>query len=253
MKYLELLDEIDSEVLRRKDFLGAILKVNPNYNTGSINRHFSKLLSSGIIESVGEDLYIQVTPVTARYHYTYMTPSLEFSEIEILLSTEFPLVDFIILETIQLNEFLNHQISMNTIIVMVERLLMDAVFERLNGKFPSILFAPKPEEYQRYGSNGTIIVDKLCSRYPKNLKQKHRYSIEKLIVDLFAEKVIKMMVSIGDYPEALDVAFKRYVVNETRLFNYAKSRYVETEIRMMIRNQTSIRLFTEEGIRRNVK
>ena len=253
MKYLELLDEIDLEVLRRQDFLGAILKLDSNYNTASFNRHFSKLLSLGLIESVGEDMYIKVTPDTARYHYTYMTPSLELSEIEIYLSTEFPLVDFIILETIQLNEFLNHQISLNTIIVMVERLLMDAVFERLKVKFPSILFAPKPEEYQRYGSNGTIIVSKLSSRYPKNLKQKHRYSVEKLVVDLFAEKIIKMMVSIGDYPEALDTAFKRYIVNETRLFNYAKSRYVDTEIRMMIRNQTSIRLFTEEGIRQNAK
>jgi len=248
LKYLELLDEIDSEVLHRQDLFGAILRLDPNYNTGSFNRHFSKLLSSGFIESVGEDLYIKVTPDTARYLYTYMTPSLELSEIEIFLSTEFPLVDFIILETIQLNEFLNHQISLNTIIVMVERLLMDAVFERLKVKYPSILFAPKPEEYQRYGSNGTIIVDKLSSRYPKNLKQRHRYSIEKLVVDLFAEKLIKMMVSIGDYPDALDIAFKRYIVNETRLFNYAKSRYVDTEMRMMIRNQTSIRLFTEEGI-----
>ena len=253
MKYLELLDEINSKVLHRQDFLGTILKFDPNYNTASFNRHFSKLLSSGFIENIGEDLYIKVTPDTARYLYTYMTPSLELSEIEIFLSTEFPLVDFIILETIQLNEFLNHQIALNTIIVMVERMLMEAVFERLKVKFPSVLFAPKPEEYQRYGSNGTIIVDKLCSRYPKNLKQRHRYSLEKLIVDLFAEKVIKMMVSIGDYPEALDIAFKRYIVNETRLFNYAKSRYVDTEIRMMIRNQTSIRLFTQEGIRRNAK
>lgn len=244
MKYAEIMENINSKVFRRQDFLGEILKSNPNYNVGSFNRHFSKLSSSGLIECVGEDLYTVVTPDTARQIYTYQALNPELSDVEAFLNMKFPLVDFVVWETVQLNEFLNHQIAQNTIIVMVERMLMDAVFEQLKLKFPSTLFTPKPDEYQRYWRDGTVLVEKLSSRYPKNPKQRRRCSIEKLIVDLFAEKTVKAIVSISDYPEALEIAFMRYIINETRMFNYAKSRYVDKEIRRMIKNQTSIRLYT---------
>jgi hypothetical protein len=253
LKYAEIIKDIGSEVFSRKDLLKAVKERNPSYNAGSFNRQFSKLLSSGQIGRTGEDMYIAVTPETSRQIYTHASPSKELLGVEAFLSTEFYLADFIAWETIQLNEFLNHLLAQNAVIVMVERMLMDAFYERLKGEFTSVLFSPKPEDYQRYRSNGAIIVEKLSSRYPKNPKQRHGYSIEKLIVDLFAEKIIKETVSYGDYPAALELIFQRYRVNETKLFNYARSRYVDAEIRMMIKSETSIRLYTDERGRRNAQ
>ena len=246
MKYLSVLDDIKSGIFCRQDILEAFLKIDPEYNIASFNRHFSRLAFSGYIENVGENLYIKVTADTARKFYKYKDSSMEMAAVESFLGKEFPLADFIVFETVKLNEFFIHQIAQNTIIVMVERMLMDAVFEELNEKFPSVMFAPTIEEISRYGIDCSIIIVKLHTRYPKNTKQKRGYSIEKLIVDLFAEKVLEAFLNQDDYPAALETAFKQYRINETRLFNYAKSRRVDTEIRTMIRDKTGIKLYTDK-------
>ena len=247
LKYVSVLNDISSDTFQRRDVLDALLRTHPDYNVSSFSRHFSKLLSYGAMENVGEDLYIKVSHGTAKELYTYKTPGSELIDVKSFLCSEFPLADFLVWETIQLNEFINHQIAQNTIIVMIEHMLMDAAFERLKGKFPTTLFSPTPMDYMRYGRNGTIAVQRLSYRYPKNPKQKHGYSIEKLIVDLFAEKIINSFVNADDYPAALETAFMRYRINETRLFNYARTRRVDAEIQTMIREQTAIRLYTDKG------
>lgn len=44
------------------------------------------------------------------------------------IEDEFPLVDFVCFESVQLNEFLNHMIAQNTFFIMVERDALDSVF-----------------------------------------------------------------------------------------------------------------------------
>jgi len=80
-------------------------------------------------------------------------------------------------------------------------------------------FSPTPEDYLRYGRKGVILVQKLNYRYPKNPKQKHDVSIEKLIVDLFAERIVRAIVSTGDYPAALETALN--YVKKVSLLDFA--------------------------------
>ena len=248
MKYATVLNDIKSDVFCREDVLEAILRMNPEYNTGTFNRHFSRLLLRGGMESVGENLYTKVHPDTARKTYIYSDPSVELSSVELSLDTIFPRADFLLLETTSFNEFLNHQIAQNTIIVMVERMLMDAFFEQLKEQFPSVLFAPTPDDFVKYGRNGSVVVVKLSARYPKNPVQKRSFSIEKLAVDIFAERIIKEFISLDDYPTALEIIFKKYRINETRLFNYARARRVDMEIRAMINDRTKIELYTDKRL-----
>ena len=246
MKYATVLNDIKSDVFCREDVLEAILRMNPDYNSRAFNRHFSRLLLHGCMESVGENLYAKVCPDNARKTYIYSDPGVELSSIELTLDTNFPRADFLLLETTKLNEFFNHQIAQNTIIVMVERMLMDAFFEQLKEQFPSVLFAPTPNDFAKYGKNGSIVIEKLSARYPKNPVQKRSFSIEKLVVDLFAERILKEFINLDDYPLALEIIFKKYRVNETRLFNYARARRVDMEIRAMINDKTRIELFTDK-------
>ena len=246
MKYATVLDDIKSDVFCREDVLEAILRMNPNYNTGAFNRHFSKLFHCGGMECVGENLYIKVRPEASRKTYIYSSPSVELSSVEQLLEAVFPRADFLVIETTKLNEFFNHQIAQNTIIVMVERMLMETFFEKLKEQFQSVLFAPTSDVITKYGRNGSVIVEKLSARYPKNPVQKRSFSIEKLAVDLFAERIIKEFTNLGDYPSALEIIFKKYKINETRLFNYARTRRVDIEIRAMINDKTKIELYTEK-------
>jgi len=248
MKYAVALNEIKSDVFCREDVLEAILRINPDYNTGAFNHHFSKLLLCGCMERVGENLYIKVCPKTARKAYICSRPSMELLSVESLLDTTFPLAEFLVLETTMLNEFLNHQIAQNTIVVMVERMLMDAFFELLKEKHESVLYAPTPDDFMKYGRKGSIVIVKLSVRYPKNPVQKRCFSIEKLTVDLFAERILKEFINAGDYPTALEIIFEKYSINETRLFSYAKMRRVDMDIRAIISERTKIKLYTDKGL-----
>ena len=245
MKYAKALNYLQNDSFSRQDVLNAFRIYNPEYNDKSFNRHFTKLLSQDIISRVGENTYIISDYGKTKGYYTYDTQSEELEKVELLLSEKFPHVDFIIWESISLNEFIEHHISINTIVITVEKTIMDSVFHYLKDKFPSVLLAPSSEDIARYSKEGSIIINKLNYRYPKNPKQKHRCSIEKLIVDMFSEKTIKSIVSRGDYPvTALETIFERYKINETKLFSYAKTRHVEKKIRHLIDVRTKIKLFT---------
>ncbi|MCL2785929.1 MAG: hypothetical protein FWD81_01725 [Methanomassiliicoccaceae archaeon] len=252
MRYATVLNEMEEDTFSRQDLLGALLRKYPDYNAGSFNRHLSKMISRGILESVGENMYITVSLGTARDVYVYDEPSTELSDVESFLNTEFPLADILVWETGQLNEFLDHLTAQSMVIVMVERMLMDAVFERMKERFTSVLFAPGPSDLRRYGGNGTIVINRLSSRYPKNSKHRHGYSIEKLAVDLFAERTMEAFVNADDRPTALEVAFRRYRVNETKLFNYARTRRVDAEIREAI-GRANIKLHRGKGDTHNAK
>jgi len=247
MKYTRALNYLKSDLFSRQDVLDSFRKFNPEYNDKSFNRHFTKLLSKDVISRAGENIYTRSDYGKTKGCYSYDTPSEEFEEIESLLTKEFPLTDFIIWESISLDEFSKHQVTMNTIIIMVEKEVMESFFYYLKDKFPSVLLAPSSEDIKRYRKNGTIVIGKLSYRYPKNTKQKNCCSIEKLVVDMFSEKAIKSIVSKDDYPEVLETMFERYKINETKLFSYAKARCVDEKIYSMINEQTKVKLVTNSN------
>lgn len=50
------------------------------------------------------------------------------------------------------------------------------------------------------------------------------------------------MVSRGDYPMMLEDMFKKYTINQTKLFRYAKRRNKYEELVEYIRDNTNIKL-----------
>jgi hypothetical protein len=244
MKYAEVVNDMGRDTFRRRDLLNALLKKYPAYNTGSFNRHLSRMLSNGLIENIGRDTYIVASHGTGKEAYVYKHPSKLFSEVSSFLVSEFPLAEFLIYETGQLNEFFEHQIAQNIIVVATEKMLTDAMFERMKGKFHSVLLSPDPEDLRRYAEDGSVIVERLSSRYPKNRTEKHHHSVEKLMVDIFAEKTMRSFFSAGDYRSALENMFRKYKVDETGMFNYAKVRYADKKIRDMLRD-AAVKLHTD--------
>jgi hypothetical protein len=245
MIYAAVLKDMTDVAFRREDVLNAVLKKYPEYNVSSFNRHFSRMLSKDLIENVGRNLYIATSPDIAKRTYLYEQTSAQFSDVSAFLASEFPLADFLVWETVQMNEFFGHQTAQNIIVVSAEKMLAETIFERMKERSRHILLSPKPDDINRYAENGSVIIEKLSSRYPKNRTDKHGYSIEKLIVDMFAEKTVRSFFSKGEYPAALENIFRKYKVNENRMFNYAKMRRVDDAIRHMIENDTDVDLYTD--------
>ena len=69
--------------------------------------------------------------------------------------------------------------------------------------------------------------------------------LEKIIVDLFANKLLNSILSKGDYPEMLERMFEKYKINQVMLFRYARRRNKEKEIFDFIKDKTNINLISE--------
>jgi len=242
LNYLKIIEKFGNQSFIRSQILDEIKRENPNYNEKSLNKSLERLIEKGFIIRVAEGMF--VVPERKKNIYLYKSYNDTAINVRKIVKETFPLIDFTMFEMVQLNQFVNHLIAKNTIFIEIEKDVEEHVFEKLKEEYNSVLYFPKPDDYFRYGEPDTIIIRALPCRYPKNPRDKHGTSIEKLIVDLFANEIIWNSISQGDYPDALENMFSAYQINETKLFRYAIIRRVENELRMML-EKANIKLYTK--------
>nr|WP_319521086.1 DUF6577 family protein [uncultured Sphaerochaeta sp.] len=143
-----------------------------------------------------------------------------------------------------LNEFFNHQLAHNQIFLEVEKDGSDFVFSTLTEKFPGkILLKPKAQEILRYGTDDGIIIDRLVTEAPKSYGEPYQVPLEKLIVDLFANKYL--MLSKGDYPAAIELMFTKYRIDQVSMLRYARRRNKVKTVFDFLKNKTTIELMVQ--------
>lgn len=169
------------EPFDRQELFRVLEEQYKGLSQASYKLKMQRLLESGEIARVGRNLYC-------------IPDNLEYQ----------------IFELVQMNEFLNHQIAHNAVFVFVEADLGDFVFETLKEKFPGkILLNPSVKEYHLYWQDDLIVVGKLLTETPKGKKEAWNTCLEKMLVDMTAEKVIKTTFSEAEYPDATETKQKR--------------------------------------------
>ena len=216
-------------IFTKNEFADLIHEVNPQYSERSVYWLLRKLQQE-----------------KQKMPYTYEHSS-EWNQIVSGIEKEYPLVDFQAWELIQLNEFVNHQIAHNTVFIEVEDMLEEAVFHTLKSKFPCVLLFPSEETFYRYRSpEQTIVILKLISEAPKPVGQPYSAPLEKLLVDLFSRKLTGHLIERAEYPAVYEEAFSKYLIDQKKMFRYARRRGVEEEMKELIRTSTNIKLITKE-------
>lgn len=160
------------------------------------------------------------------------------------LKKQFPLLTFIIWETRAYNEFANHQMARNFIFVEVEKPLGESVFNALHeqNKYTT-LYKPTVKEIALYSGDVTVSVLSLTSEAPVD---GHNAKLEKLLVDLFANKLLDRIISRSDYPEIYEEAFSKYSINYNLMIRYAKRRNRDAEIKAFIKEKTKVTVYGKE-------
>ena len=218
------------------------MKVNPQFKETLFRILLEKLLKEGIVIRVGRNQYIKNDDRTNKEIYKNQYSEQAQLLVE-MMGRKYPLLDYRVWELSWLNEFWNHQIAQNKIFIEVERMGCDFVYTELGEKYSgSMLLMPNEKELYRYGESNTVIIDRLVSEAPKGSPEHYNTPLEKVIVDLFANRNLRSMVHIGEYARAISEMFDKYYINQTKLLRYANRRNKKSEVIRFLTKEAGIEM-----------
>ena len=191
---------------------------------------FNKRLDQGSIVRVGWGRYS--LPKKRIYRYQYSESAIDVVK---TILDDYDGLDFQVFELRQLNSFMNHQMAHNTIFVAIENDLVDYVFESLWKTYPGrVMLKPKADQYYRYRQDDEIVVGRLPSETPKGIDEPWMSRLEKILVDVFTDKLVSQIVPDGEKEAIIDGAFSDYMLDENTMIRYAKRKGAEKKMQKVL-------------------
>ncbi|MBP0962421.1 MAG: hypothetical protein J5864_09805 [Oscillospiraceae bacterium] len=206
------------EIFTRHEYYDHLIKSGKTKSKHSYDYALRKDVSSGKVFHLGRDKYISCDSKPI-YSYSYSQEACKIAE---LLTTEFYNLSFRIFEVTQLNSFVNHLYSHNTIFLSVENDIIDYVFDSIKTNYPGkVLLKPKADEYFRYLVDDLIVINRLPSESPKGTELFWHTRLEKILVDISVDKLLSKILSPSEYNTIFTDAFNRYSLDRSTMFRYA--------------------------------
>ncbi len=222
MKLQALLQTMPDGIYTRQHILHAAQKVDASFKETQLRHLMGVLQDSNVLVRVGHNQYKKGGWGIRKPIYTGSYSNVAQNVIA-SMEVRFPLLEYRVWELTWLNEFFNHLIAHNKIFLEVEHEGCDFVFSELVEKYPGkVLLRPTAQEVQNYGLDDGIIINRLVTEAPKGEGERYQVPLEKLIVDLFANK--NLTLPKGDYPSAIEEMFARYQIDQKAMFRYARRR-----------------------------
>lgn len=240
-EFLELLK--DKPCFSGEDMHQAMQQSGETVREAAFRARIQRYLKKSLIVRIGRNAYELPSNKAIRYSHSYSMLCLDCVQ---AISIKHPYLNFSVFESIQLNEFINHLIGQNTVFIGVEGGTEDFVFETLKGIYPGrVLLGPTPEILHRYWLDGQIVIEKLITEAPHGKPVPWQPKLEKILVDLMSDSLLRSTVSESELPGVFQEAFSNYAIDESQLFRYARRRNADFKIKHLIQNSTSIKLKTE--------
>jgi hypothetical protein len=180
-----------------------------------------KLIEDGIITKICNNQY---KIVNKRKYHIYREYDNTKDLINLLKEIRY---DYIIYNITFLNEWLNQLIGKNTIFIEVDKKYFNSIYELLvDNEYKNVLVNPSMQEIEKYSLSDLIIIKPLYSRSPINRKEKS-FTLEKIIVDLFVDDILKKYYSKSELPWIYKQMFKEYAIDEYSLNTYLTRRRIK--------------------------
>lgn len=223
----------------RDELFQFYLDFEPDLKESTFSWRIYDLKKKDIIKTIGRGLYV------ISYKPKYK-PVLSDNVLKIVRKTNerFEQIQYAIWENQWLNEFTQHQVSNQMIIVEVEKEFAESLYYYLNDSLKMDFFLnPDEKEIEFYISESSVpvVVKHLVTRAPiSKLKDKKNVvpvaTLEKIMVDLFADENLFHFYQGSELINIYEKILDRYSINFTKLFSYAKRRKREQEIKQFINN-----------------
>jgi hypothetical protein len=239
-----ILNQLTDGTSTRKDILKAAQKIDPTFKETQLRYLLGVLDSSHMLVREGRNQYRKAEDVQRKPVFKGLYSEKAQAVIR-KMQSEFPLLEYRVWELSWLNEFFKHLVAQNTIFLEVESEGCDFVFTEFFELFPGrVLLRPKVHDIEKYGTGNGVIIDRLVTESPKGKGQRYQVPLEKLIVDLFANK--HLSIPKAEYPEAIQQMFETYQIDQVSLFRYARRRNKEKELASFLKHKTSVELVAKK-------
>ncbi len=214
------------KTLNKKELEEYILGQNDkNISRAAIYKRINKLIRSGELVRTGKGLYC--FNGKKQYDYSFEN-NFTYSVAKLLKKSFNDNLEYIIYESIILNEFLNHLIVEPIIIIETPKIYVDDLFWKLSdGGFKNILVNPTDD--QRYKYHPQIIIKTMVTKAPIKLKE-HKITIEKLMVDVICDNLLNQFYEGKEKSQIIKGMFDEYTVKYDSVKNYAKRRNAYGEL-----------------------
>ncbi len=211
----ELIDAIkNKEIVSRTELLNLIDKCYGGISRSYFYRIISELMKQGILTKL--DSYTYSTKISVSFSYFLSDDNIE--------STIKGYSDYTLWDTNIINKWMNHLLNNVITFVEVDKDLMQFAAEDLkNAGYSYVLVNPSVTEFYKYFGRHTIVIKPLV----KSLIEKdHHISIERLIVELYSNKIAKSLYSDNELISMLNEIFKTYNINLKKIYHIAKRKKI---------------------------
>ena len=216
-----------------QELISELRQDNPKLSESSYHWAISGMLHSGSIVKIGYNEYT-IPDGCERKPYKPVYSDIS-SALLTQVSEKFPLVSFTVFETALMNDFLNHLIAQNTIFLQVEKEYSIFVFRYLQSLgCTDLMYKPSKADYALYWKEDCIAVTDLISEAPVRESSPHEICLEKMLVDMFCDKLIPSTYSKAEFPEVLQKAMTDWLIEKPKMLRYARRRGKEEEIRKIL-------------------
>lgn len=214
--------------MNKKELVREYIKKNRYFNLAGViketglssqvaKNYLHALKADGIIFSAGGGIYSSVAkefscPENSRV-----------AQIRRIIKKEFPLLDFIVWNTLCFQGYYHHMQTHNVTFVEVEQDAVQPVADSISRSYRFVSVERKTRTFDANFNivKDPIIVRSLISRSPRN---GHNPCLEKLLVDMFIIKDKYRTMPDADYWELWRQMYSLYRINFGELIDYARRR-----------------------------
>ena len=115
--------------------------------------------------------------------------------------------------------------------------MFNTLWERHKG---SILLKPDVDELFRYMNEDMVVIIKLPTESPKGIDVFWDTRLEKMLVDIAVDKLLRKIVYSGEYPTIYQDAFSKYVIDKSVMVRYARRRGALVKYREFLINEAGL-------------
>ena len=216
-------------IYTRKELLDILQEDYPYVSRNSYQWAIADMVKAVMLVKVGYNQYkLPDSNVKDVYIPQYSETARKVIDI---LRNYLPDTKAVLFESSLLNEFLDDKITDNVIFLETEKEQTLPVFRLLQEQgIPNLIYKPTKQDFLFYRVKNSIVITDMTSEAPLKKNAPHEICIEKLLADVFCDRLVKLTYSFEDFTAVADSVQKMYLVEKPKLMRYAGRRGKESQL-----------------------